>query len=253
MTDEAPDDAPDLTNGDLARIFHEIGDILELKGELVFKTVAYHRAADAIGRSPVDVVAAYRSGTAPQIPGVGKAISDKLQELATTGHLAYYERLRAEVPPTLVDLLEIGGLGPKTVRQLNQELGIETVDDLRKAAESGQPADPPRHVGPDRGARARGDRQAGRPVRPDAPGSRRGAPDRRSSTGCRGRPGSPRSSPPARSDGARNRSATWTCSRRPTSRWRWSTRSPASAWSIRSSTGAATRRPSGCSAARRRT
>ena len=138
MTDDAPDDAPDLTNGDLARIFHEIGDILELKGELVFKTVAYHRAADAIGRSPVDVVAAYRSGTAPQIPGVGKAISDKLQELATTGHLAYYERLRAEVPPTLVDLLEIGGLGPKTVRQLNQELGIETVDDLRKAAESGQ-------------------------------------------------------------------------------------------------------------------
>src|SRR6478672_419094 len=138
MTDDAPDDAPDLTNGDLARIFHEIGDILELKGELVFKTVAYHRAADAIGRSPVDVVAAYRSGTAPQIPGVGKAISDKLQELATTGHLAYYERLRAEVPPTLVDLLEIGGLGPKTVRQINAELGVVTVDDLRKAAEDGR-------------------------------------------------------------------------------------------------------------------
>ena len=69
MTDDAPDDAPDLTNGDLARIFHEIGDMLELKGELVFKTVAYHRAADAIGRSPVDVVAAYRSGTPPADPG----------------------------------------------------------------------------------------------------------------------------------------------------------------------------------------
>ena len=52
----------DLTNGQLARIFHEIGDMLELKGELVFKTVAYHRAADAIGRSPVDIVSAYRSG-----------------------------------------------------------------------------------------------------------------------------------------------------------------------------------------------
>ena len=74
--------------------------MLELKGELVFKTVAYHRAADAIGRSPVDLVSAYRSGTPPQIPGVGKAISDKLAELATTGHMAYYERLRAEVPPT---------------------------------------------------------------------------------------------------------------------------------------------------------
>ena len=132
------DDPPDLTNGDLARIFHEIGDMLELKGELVFKTVAYHRAADAIGRSPVDIVSAYRAGTPPQIPGVGKAISDKLAELATTGHLAFYERLRAEVPPSLVALLEIPGLGPKTVRQLNAELGIETVDDLRQAAEEGR-------------------------------------------------------------------------------------------------------------------
>ena len=98
------DDPAGLTNGDLARIFHEIGDMLELKGELVFKTVAYHRAADAIGRSPVDIVSAYRAGTPPQIPGVGKAISDKLAELATTGHLAFYERLRAEVPPSLVEL-----------------------------------------------------------------------------------------------------------------------------------------------------
>src|SRR5690349_9866178 len=73
------DDAPkrDLTNGDLARIFHEIGDMLEVKGELRFKTVAYHRAADAIGRSPIDLVAAYRDGgDVPKIPGVGAAISD---------------------------------------------------------------------------------------------------------------------------------------------------------------------------------
>ncbi len=150
MTDDATDDATDgppdgppdgradLTNGDLAGIFHDIGDMLELKGELVFKTVAYHRAADAIGRSPVDVVSAYRSGTPPQIAGVGKAISDKLAELATTGRLAFYERLRAEVPPSLVEILRIPGLGPKTVRQLNADLGIETVADLRTAAESGR-------------------------------------------------------------------------------------------------------------------
>ncbi len=132
------DDPADLTNGDLARIFHEIGDMLELKGELVFKTVAYHRAADAIGRSPVDIVSAYRAGTPPPIPGVGKAISDKIAELATTGRLAFYDRLRAEVPPSLVELLSIPGLGPKTVRQLHGELGIETVDDLRQAAASGR-------------------------------------------------------------------------------------------------------------------
>ena len=83
------DDGPgELTNGDLARIFHDIGDMLEVKGELVFKTVAYHRAADAIGRSPVDLVSAYRAGEPPKIPGVGKAISDKILELATTGQMA---------------------------------------------------------------------------------------------------------------------------------------------------------------------
>ena len=138
MIDDHPDAPPELTNGDLARIFHEIGDMLELKGELVFKTVAYHRAADAIGRSPVDLVSAYRAGNPPTVPGVGKAISDKIRELVTTGHMAVYDRLRAEVPPTLVEILEIPGLGPKTVRQLNTELGIETVEDLRRAAEEGR-------------------------------------------------------------------------------------------------------------------
>ena len=127
----------DLTNGDLARIFHDIGDMLEVKGELVFKTVAYHRAADAIGRSPVDLVAAYREGHPPAIPGVGKAISDKIDELARTGRMAYYDKLAAEIPPGLVDLLRIPGLGPKTVRQLYGELGIETMEDLRQAAEAG--------------------------------------------------------------------------------------------------------------------
>jgi DNA polymerase (family X) len=136
--DDADDAArDDLTNGDLARIFHEIGDILEVKGELVFKTVAYHRAADAIGRSPVDLVSAYRAGKPPKIPGVGQAISDKIAELVTTGHMAYYERLRAEIPPSLVELLAIPGLGPKTVRLVYEELHVETLEDLRQAAEAG--------------------------------------------------------------------------------------------------------------------
>jgi DNA polymerase (family 10) len=126
-----------LTNGDLARIFHDIGDILEVKGELVFKTVAYHRAADAIGRAPFNVVDVYRSGETPRIPGVGQAISDKLAELAETGRLEYYERLRGEIPASLIDLLRIPGLGPRTVRLIYEELGIETIEDLRQAAEAG--------------------------------------------------------------------------------------------------------------------
>jgi DNA polymerase (family 10) len=135
--DVAAAEPPPLTNGDLARIFHEIGDMLEVKGELVFKTVAYHRAADAIGRSPIDLVSAYRAGEKPKVPGVGAAISDKLAELARTGRLAFHDRLRAEIPPSLVELLRIPGLGPKTVKQLYETLGIETLDDLRHAAESG--------------------------------------------------------------------------------------------------------------------
>jgi DNA polymerase (family 10) len=131
-------DGAGLTNGDLARIFHAIGDMLEVKGEVRFKTVAYHRAADAIGRSPIDLVAAYRRGETPRIPGVGAAISDKIAELARTGALAYFDRLRGEVPPTLVEILRLPGLGPRTVRQLHVELGVETMADLRKAAEAGR-------------------------------------------------------------------------------------------------------------------
>src|SRR3990170_3760592 len=94
---DAADDTPvgDLTNGVLARLFHEIGDMLEVKGELVFKTVAYHRAADAIGHSPIDLVDAYRSGQVPKVPGVGAAIGDKIKELATTGRMSFYDRLCA--------------------------------------------------------------------------------------------------------------------------------------------------------------
>jgi DNA polymerase IV (family X) len=141
--DESPadvlaDEAADLTNGDLARVFHEIGDILEVQGEIPFKTIAYHRAADAIGRSPVDLVAAYRLGTEPKVPGVGRAISDKIRELVTTGRMAFLDRLRAEVPASLVELLQIPGLGPKTVRQLHEELDIATMAQLREAAESGR-------------------------------------------------------------------------------------------------------------------
>jgi DNA polymerase (family 10) len=133
----APETPSLLSNAELARIFHEIGDMLEVKGELVFKTVAYHRAADAIAQSPVEVARAYLEGNPPRIPGVGEAIAKKVEELARTGRLAFYDRLREEVPPSLVALLDIPGIGPRTVKQLHEELGIETLEDLRRAAELG--------------------------------------------------------------------------------------------------------------------
>jgi len=134
---DVPETPPVPTNGELARIFHEIGDMLEVKGELVFKTVAYHRAADAIAHSPVEISRAYLDGYPPRIQGVGEAIAKKIEELARTGHLAFYDRLREEVPSSLVALLQIPGIGPRTVKQLHEELGIETLDDLRRAAEAG--------------------------------------------------------------------------------------------------------------------
>ena len=129
-------DVPLLTNGQLAQVFHDIGDLLEVKGELVFKTVAYHRAADAIGRYPVEVARAYRDGRPPEIPGVGKAIADKLKELATTGRSEYREKLLAEFPTSLLEMLRLPGLGPKTVRLIYTELGVKTLDELKAAAES---------------------------------------------------------------------------------------------------------------------
>ena len=135
--DPSAESRPTLSNGELARIFHEIGDMLEVKGELVFKTVAYHKAADAIAHSPVEVSRAYLEGRPPRIAGVGEAIAKKIEELARTGRLEFYERLREEVPPSLVALLEIPGVGPRTVKQLHDELGVETLEDLRRAAEAG--------------------------------------------------------------------------------------------------------------------
>ena len=133
-----PATAETLTNGDLARIFHEIGDMLEVQGELVFKTVAYHRAADAIAHSPIDIPDAYRRGERPRIPGVGQAISDKIGEIVTTGHMRLYDRLRAEVPPSLVEMLQVPGLGPKTVKLVYETLGVKTLEDLRAAAQAGR-------------------------------------------------------------------------------------------------------------------
>ena len=133
------DDELDIpANGDVAAILHEIGDLLEVKGENPFKTTAYHRAADAVGKAPFDVARTYASADRRAIPGVGAAIGDKIVELATTGRIALLEALRTEMPATLVDLLAIPGVGPKTVALVWRGLGVETVEDLREAAAAGR-------------------------------------------------------------------------------------------------------------------
>ncbi|HEX2767424.1 MAG TPA: DNA polymerase/3'-5' exonuclease PolX [Candidatus Limnocylindria bacterium] len=127
-----------ISNAELARIFTEIGDMLEILGEVVYKAVAYRRVADAIARYPDDVASLFRRGTPPKLPGAGSALNQKLAELAETGRLEYYDRLRAQVPDGLLEILKIPGVGPKTVRLLQTELGIDSVEALRAAAEEGR-------------------------------------------------------------------------------------------------------------------
>jgi DNA polymerase (family 10) len=131
-------DADGLSNAELAATFREIGDMLELLGEVPYKAVAYRRAADAIERYPADLVPLIVAGRAPKITGVGASLGARLTELATTGRLEYHERLREQVPPGLVGVLRIGGVGPRTARQLHLELGVTSIDELRAAAEAGR-------------------------------------------------------------------------------------------------------------------
>ena len=131
------DAPPPPTNGQLAAALEEVGDLLELRGEVVYKTVAYRRAADAVAHSPIAIADAYRSGSPPKIEGVGATISDALAELSRTGRLAHLDRLRGEIPPGLRDLLSISGVGPRTARLVHDELGVSSIDDLRRAAETG--------------------------------------------------------------------------------------------------------------------
>lgn len=134
----ATSDAPPPTNARVAAVLLEVADLLEVKGDSAFKVAAYRRAAESVARSGVEVAAAYRSGTPPPLPGVGSTISERIAELAARGRLAYHEDLRAEVPPTLLELLAVPGVGPRTAGEVWRWLGVATLDDLEAAARSGR-------------------------------------------------------------------------------------------------------------------
>ena len=122
----------------VAEILNEIGTLLELKGENPFKTRAYSNAARALENlaEPLDKVIA--ENRLAEVKGIGEGIQKKITELVTTGKLPYYEELKASVPSGLVAMLQIPGLGPKKVKAMNDELGIETIEQLEAACKSGQ-------------------------------------------------------------------------------------------------------------------
>jgi DNA polymerase (family 10) len=130
-----------MKNSDVARVFQDIADLLELKGENVFKIRAYQKAARAIDYYPRELEAMIEEGENLQsIPGVGEAIAKKATELITTGKLGYYEDLKAESPHGITNLLDIPGIGPKTANKLSSELGISSVDELEQAIKDGRVA-----------------------------------------------------------------------------------------------------------------
>ncbi|MEE8636741.1 MAG: DNA polymerase/3'-5' exonuclease PolX [Dehalococcoidia bacterium] len=130
-----------MKNSKVATVFQDIADLLEIKGENVFKMRAYQKAARAIEHYPRELKIMIEEGEdLRNIPGVGEAIAKKTVELITTGKLDYYENLRAESPQGITNLLAIPGIGPKTAKKLSSELGISSVDELESAINEGQVA-----------------------------------------------------------------------------------------------------------------
>ncbi|MGD1153855.1 MAG: DNA polymerase/3'-5' exonuclease PolX [Syntrophales bacterium] len=131
-----------MKNSEIARVFHDMADLLELKGENLFKIRAYRRAAQVIEHLPKKMAVMLEQGEDfKEIPGVGEAIAKKSTELIKTGKLEAYESLKAEFPEGITRLLEIPGIGPKTARLLSSELKITSGEQLEEAIQQGKVAD----------------------------------------------------------------------------------------------------------------
>jgi DNA polymerase (family X) len=125
------------SNAEAAEIFHGIADLLDVLGEK-FKPEAYRRAARSIETLTEDLAKVAARDELRTIPGVGEAIAEKIREYLATGRIPYYERLKHEVPPGVVELMRLPGLGPKTARRFWTELGIEGPAELAEAITAGR-------------------------------------------------------------------------------------------------------------------
>ena len=125
-------------NQQLANIFRTIADLLEIRGENIYKILAYRKAADSLSNLGQDVNEIWKQGKLTEVDGVGKAIAEKIDELLSTGHLGFLERLEAEVPPSLAELLQVPDLGPKKVALFWKQLGITSLKELENAAREGK-------------------------------------------------------------------------------------------------------------------
>ncbi len=127
-----------MNNVELADVFSLIADLSEIKGENVYKTLAYRRVAENLKALGRDVNEYWKEGQLKEIPGVGEAIAEKIDELLSTGKLEFLEKLKKEVPVGLVEWLQVPGLGPKKASLIWKQLDITTLPQLEEAARKGK-------------------------------------------------------------------------------------------------------------------
>ena len=129
-----------ITKEELVEILETIARLLELKGENAFKVRAYQNAARAVETYSGNLERATQDGALTEIPGIGKAIAEKIKLLCETGRLPYFDELKAEFPPGLFELFELQGLGGKRIGALYSQLGIASIEQLEAACKDGRVA-----------------------------------------------------------------------------------------------------------------
>jgi DNA polymerase (family X) len=132
-----------MRNAEIADAFEELASLYELDGAVVYRVVAYRNAAKAIREAGVSVEEMTREGRVEELSGVGRTIAEKIDALLETGSIPSADKLKARIPPGLVEITRIPGLGPKRARLLYDELGVSSLEDLRQAAEQGRLKDVP--------------------------------------------------------------------------------------------------------------
>jgi len=126
------------TNDAIADVLEDIALLMELKGENAFKTRAYRSGAETIRGSDKDITQVAKAGDLEKINGIGKALNEKITELVTTGKMEFYDKLKGHFPASLFELFDISGLGPKKIKAVYDKLGVDSIDTLQSACESGK-------------------------------------------------------------------------------------------------------------------
>lgn len=125
-------------NKEIADMFERIADVLEVGGENIFKIKAYRRAARIISDLPENIADISSGGRLGEVEGIGKGMAEKIEEYLATGKIEKYQKILAEIPESVLDLLNIQNLGPKTLFTAYKNLGVKNLEDLEKVIENGQ-------------------------------------------------------------------------------------------------------------------